>query len=92
MELVLKSWRMKDSVRLWVNISSEAREILGQVAARALYNEAAIPPLGQLITAMTEWIELEGAWGKIEENVRAQFMRKIEARRERDRERKRKAS
>jgi hypothetical protein len=81
----------KNTVRLWVNISPEARELLVQVAARALYNEASQPPIGQVVTAMAEWFEEKGGWEDIEETVRNSFMRKVQERKRRDRERKRKA-
>jgi hypothetical protein len=80
-----------DSVRLSVNISPESRQILERVAARVHYNEGGQLPLGQIVTAMIEWFEDEEEWDEIEENVRTQFVRKVQERKERDRERKRKA-
>lgn len=81
-----------ETVRLSVNISPEARESLEHAAARCLYNEGGQLPLGQLVTAMIEFIEGEDVWQRIEEKVRTRFVGKVQRRKERDRERKRKVS
>ena len=81
----------KESARLSVNITPEALELLRQVAARALYNEAAQPPVGEVVTAIVEFIDSDGEWELIEVAVRTRLMQKVEERKRKDRERKRKA-
>lgn len=80
----------KDSVLLSVNVTPFARDLLKQVAARCLYNEGGTLPMGQVVTAMVEYFEDENDWDDIEERVRTIIMGKVERRKERDRERKRK--
>lgn len=82
----------KESARLSVNITPEALELLRQVAARALYNEGAQPPVGEVVTAIVEFIDSDDEWEMIEEAVRTRLMQKVEERKRKDRERKKKAS
>jgi hypothetical protein len=78
----------KDSVPLSVNITPEAREILYR-RARYVVMEGERPPIGQVLSAMLEYVEEMGYWDEIESDTAQNLRSRIAKRRKRDRERKR---